>query len=67
MIDLTAKAFYRYRDGFGHYCGPTCIGQYKMSPSWIDTDNTVWSEPYSLYTDSRDDVSTVTVHKQRRM
>ena len=54
--DLVKKAFYTYRNGSGHYCGPTRLGEYKMSQSWIDTDNTVWSEPYSLYTDSRDDV-----------
>lgn len=44
------KPFYVYREGHGHYCGPTRLGQYKMDPYWIDTDNRVWSEPYHLYT-----------------
>lgn len=46
----TKKPFYVYREGYGHYCGPTKLGQYKMCPSWIDTDNRVWSEPNHLYT-----------------
>lgn len=40
---------YIYKEGFGHYCGPTKSGMYKMIPEWIDTDNKVWSEPNHLY------------------
>lgn len=52
MTTLTNKkssTYYRYEEGFGHYCGPTLLGSYKMIPEWIDVDNKVWSEPYHLY------------------
>lgn len=49
------KSFYVYRKGYGHYCGPTSLGQYKMMPDWIDTDNKAWSEPYHLYGDFSDE------------
>jgi hypothetical protein len=51
MLEKNSKAFYRYVEGQGHYCGPCCNGQYKMIPEWIDVDNKVWTEPYHLYGD----------------